>query len=162
MTAAETLAHQVGVAPACHALSLPRTAFYRQVQRGFATSVVAAADPGPCPCRRGAPTGAGGIEFGPLPRRGARRRLRLTVGRGSLSVLDSHFVTAAAESPVRCASAAIDLLILRNPKTGVAHHRPQHLHAAQHIEQQSDAFPDTVPVCTQAGIVHRRERSVGL
>ena len=33
---------------------------------------------------------------------------------------------------------------------------------AIHIEQQSHAFPDTVPVFTQAGIVCRRERSGGL
>ncbi len=37
--------------------------------------------------------------------------------------------------------------------------RQPHFHTAQHIEQQPHAFPDTVPVFTQAGIVHRRERS---
>ena len=42
MTAAATLADQVGVAPACHALSLPRASFYRHRHRRLAPTTPAA------------------------------------------------------------------------------------------------------------------------
>lgn len=48
MAAAESLAGNVGVAPACHALSIPRAAFYRHVRRKTAPP---ASPPRPTPAR---------------------------------------------------------------------------------------------------------------